>query len=377
MPSQGTGGSDPQGAKPRAMTLKEVASSFVARATVLAICLPFWAMASLTTLVRFLQSPRTFFKYKSLEPAPKDPLPGLKHRFVEANGIRFHTVSTGKVVSNQLMLCVHGFPSMWAEWRNQMAAFRDDYEVVAFDMRGYGDTDKPKGVRNYAIDHLVDDIGSLIPALGYDKCVLVAHDWGAVAAWGVAYYYTNRIERLVVMAVPHPVSMNENLDLEQWAKFWYMFMFQAPLLPELFLTNNEGEQFDAIFKKLPPGCTPRIPQEEIDRLKRAFAQPGAATAAVNYYRALFANMFWIPKWKQQRRVTRRNGVLKVPTLCLYGDRDIAMGTKLLRGMDKYVEDVQVHVFKDCSHWIPEERPEEVNQLMRDFLAGKRIAGSLH
>ncbi len=109
----------------------------------------------------------------------QDPRWG-QHGYITANGIRFHYVAKGPEKA-PLMLCLHGFPESWYSWRYFLAAFSGKYRVIAFDMRGYGETahSEPSyfSASDYCIDNLVEDVRSLIEAFGYKKCTLVSHDW--------------------------------------------------------------------------------------------------------------------------------------------------------------------------------------------------------
>jgi hypothetical protein len=143
------------------------------------------------------------------------------HQYVTANGIKFHYVSAGDN-SKPLMLLLHGFPEFWFSWRYQLKAFSKDYHVVAIDMRGYGETDKPPNKLDYRIELLVQDIAELIPALGHSSCVLCAHDWGGGVAWFVAMKYPELVDRLIIMNCPHFKVFQQNLQRNcgQLCKSW-------------------------------------------------------------------------------------------------------------------------------------------------------------
>ena len=139
-----------------------------------------------------------------------------EHNFIKTNGVNLHYVSQG---SGKLMLMLHGFPEFWYSWRHQIREFAADYRVVAVDLRGYNDSDKPKDIEAYAMSELIADVQGIISALGYENCILVAHDWGGAIAWNFAYAYPAMVEKLIVLNLPHPAQLAAGLKTpEQLAK---------------------------------------------------------------------------------------------------------------------------------------------------------------
>jgi pimeloyl-ACP methyl ester carboxylesterase len=158
----------------------------------------------------------------------------LEHSYIETNGIKLHVVQAGPKSGVPVVL-LHGFLEFWYGWRHQIPALVEaGCRVIIPDQRGYNLSDKPKGVKNYEVFTLAEDIIGLINALGYEKVNLVAHDWGAMVAWTLANKYPERLHRLSIMNVPHPAVMQKFLrrDLEQIRRSWYVFFFQLPWLPE-------------------------------------------------------------------------------------------------------------------------------------------------
>ncbi len=278
------------------------------------------------------------------------------HQYIHANGIQFHYVTEG---SGPLMLLLHGFPECWYSWRHQISQFSKNYKVVAIDMRGYGKTDRPKGKKNYTIDVLVEDVKGLVAALGYKKCVLVGHDWGAIVAWYAAMNsescVDSYVEKLIVMNVPHPQCYMDNLNFNQVLRSWYIWMFQLPVLPELYLKSNDFKWITNQFKS---AVNPEAFSEtDFNAYKDNAAQPGALTAMINYYRNLPAEMM-----KREIRP-----IIQVPTLMLWGEKDQYTSKNSIRGTEKYVKNLELKFLPDCSHWTQQDCPKEVNQHMHEFL----------
>ncbi|MHA1210421.1 MAG: alpha/beta fold hydrolase [Candidatus Freyarchaeota archaeon] len=160
-----------------------------------------------------------------------------EHRFVETNGVRLHCVVQGQ---GKLMILLHGFPEFWYSWRHQIPVMAKYFRVVAPDMRGYNESDKPEGVENYRLDILVEDVMGLIKAFGEEKAIIVGHDWGAIVAWAFAMAHPEATERLIIMNVPHPAVWQEKAKYipEQLQKSWYIFFFQLERVPESYFSRN-------------------------------------------------------------------------------------------------------------------------------------------
>lgn len=278
-----------------------------------------------------------------------------QHEYITTNGIRLHYVTQGE---GPLMLMLHGFPEFWYSWRHLIPEFAKDYKVVALDLRGYNESDKPQQQSAYVMSEFVKDVEGVIKGLGYDRCVLVGHDWGGAIAWNFAYAYPEMLERLIVLNMPHPAKFADGLRTpQQLLRSSYAFFFQLPVLPELFIQSSDYGAIESAFKGMAVNKS-AITQADIEAYKDAASRRGALTAMLNYYRNAFPSM-----------TLRDWSVLQVPTLMIWGEEDTALGKELTYGTEKYVRDFQIRYIPNCSHWVQQERPELVNQYMREFLAG--------
>ncbi|PAX51550.1 alpha/beta fold hydrolase [Brunnivagina elsteri] len=281
-----------------------------------------------------------------------------QHEYITSNGIKLHYVTQGE---GELMLMLHGFPEFWYSWRYLIPEFAKNYKVVALDLRGYNDSEKPQQKSAYVMDEFIKDIEGVIRGLGYDKCILVAHDWGGAIAWSFAYTYPDMIEKLIVLNIPHPDKFAEGLrTLQQMKRSWYIFFFQLPFLPELFIKSQNYKFIETAIKGMAVDKN-AFTQTNIDAYKDAASKPGALTAMVNYYRNIF-----------QPSVKRKWGILEVPTLMIWGENDTALGKELTYGTEAYVKNLQIQYIPNCSHWIQQEQPTLVNQYMRAFLGKNTI-----
>ena len=277
------------------------------------------------------------------------------HDTLQANGIRFHYVTAG---DGPLALLLHGFPEFWYSWRHQIPVLARDHRVVALDLRGYNDTEKPRGSGAYRLLTLIEDVAAVIRGLGYDQCTLVGHDWGGAIAWGVANQYPAMIANLIVMNLPHPVRFFQGLRTPQpLLKSWYVALFQLPWLPEFLLQTANFRAFEALFD-VTLRSRQALTQDDINAYKLAFAKPGAMTAALNYYRNVISTDWLTIQWR----------VLTMPVMMIWGEEDHFLGKELTYGTEEYASDFQIHYIPNCGHWVQQECPELVNQYLCDFLA---------
>ncbi|HXG21934.1 MAG TPA: alpha/beta hydrolase [Methylomirabilota bacterium] len=288
-----------------------------------------------------------------------NPLDSLQHGFAHVNGVRLHYVTQGE---GKLVILLHGFPEFWYSWRHQIPALAQHFKVVAPDMRGYNDSEKPVGVSNYRIDTLTADVMGLMRAFGEEKAIIVGHDWGGGVAWAFAATYPQATERLIVMNCPHPGPLQKHLrsNWRQLRRSWYMFFFQIPWLPEAGIRLNARRFVEQAFR----GMAIRketFPDEDLRRYEEAIKKPGALTAAINYYRAAFRETL--------RHGEREFAQITCPTLLIWGEEDIALGKELTYDMEPYFTNrFEIKYIPRCSHWVQQEQPELVNQYMLEFLA---------
>lgn len=258
------------------------------------------------------------------------------------------------------MLMLHGFPEFWYSWRHQIPEFAKDHKVVALDLRGYNDSDKPPQVADYQMSELIRDIEGVIRGLGYDRCTLVGHDWGGAIAWCFAYAYPELLDQLIVLNLPHPAKFAEGLRTpQQLLRSWYTFFFQLPWLPEWLLQSGDYQLIAEMLNRTAVDPT-TFTSTDLEIYQKAAAKPGALSSMINYYRNALQSGLFQSDW----------GVLKVPTLLIWGENDVALGTELTYGTEAYVQDLTIRYIPNCSHWVQQEKPQLVNQYIREFLAEK-------
>ena len=295
-----------------------------------------------------------------------------RRRVVEANGLRFSILEAGDA-AKPLLLCLHGFPESAYSWRWWLRAFAADYHVVAVDQRGYGGSSAPRGLtsRAYRAAALAADALALVRALGHggSRVTLAAHDWGGMVAWIVARELEARGElaRLVIVNIPHPARFFANLGVAQALRSLYIVAFQVPWLPEWLLSRDDGRPLEGMFLGSAMGVARRdgptaLTRADVAVFKHHLSQPGALTAALNWYRQIFDCSL-----DDFNAAPTPSAPLQAPTLVLWGTRDAALGEELLRGTDRVVSDLRVHRLEGCSHWAQQDHVAECVDAVARFL----------
>jgi pimeloyl-ACP methyl ester carboxylesterase len=281
------------------------------------------------------------------------------------NGIRLHTVSEG---SGKLILFVHGFPEFWYEWKDQLAEFGRDHLAVALDMRGYNLSAKPAEVAAYKARHLVEDLRLLADHLGHERFVLVAHDWGGAVAWNFAAAHPGRLDKLVIVNAPHPVTFARELrdNPAQQRASAYMNLFRSDKA-ERVLSENHCQRLRRMTLDAWAANGGRASEQDHRAYLDAWTQPGALTGGLNYYRASPLH----PPDESGSAIPAINPDafrVSVPTLVIWGERDEALLPGNLDGLEELVSDLRVERIPDGSHWVVHEQPDRVNALIRRFLS---------
>jgi len=294
--------------------------------------------------------------------------PMLKDHYAEVNGVRLHYVSAGK---GPLIIFLHGFPEFWYEWKNQLADFGKDHLAVAPDMRGYNLSAKPSGVEQYQMKYLVEDIRALADHLKHKKFILVGHDWGGAVAWSFAIAHPEYVEKLVIVNAPHPGVFMRLLrdNPEQQKASQYMLMFRSDKAEETLSANNYGMLVNVVLGQgLKSGV---FTEDDKKKYIDAWSQPGALTGGLNYYRAARVGP---PApgagdgGSGNFAVDPAQLMVKVPTLVIWGEKDTALLTGNLEGLDQFVPDLTIKRIPEGSHWVVHEKAAEVDGYIRDFIS---------
>ena len=301
--------------------------------------------------------------------------PKLKDEYAEVNGVRLHYVSAG---NGPLIIFLHGFPEFWYEWKHQLAEFSKDHLAVAPDMRGYNLSEKPADLEQYQVKYLVEDVRALAEHLGRKKFVLVGHDWGGAVAWAFAIAHPEYVDKLVIVNAPHPGIFGRELaqNPAQQKASQYMLMFRGDKAEQTLSANNYMMLVNIV---LGPGLkTGVFTEEDKQAYLKAWSQPGAITGGLNYYRASRVG----PPAPQTGDASGAGDsalpgnfgpdptrfMVKVPTLVIWGEKDTALLTGNLDGLEEFVPQLTIKRIPDGSHWVIHEKPAEVNGYIREFIS---------
>jgi pimeloyl-ACP methyl ester carboxylesterase len=356
----------------------KIASSKLVATLVTSVCLIFSATLSAQQGNSTMTSP--------------SPVEGVSFRFIEANGLNMRIAEAGD--SGPLVLLAHGWPESWYSWRHQLTFLADaGYRVVAPDMRGYGETDKPANVDDYDIVQLANDMVGVLDALGEETAIMVGHDWGSIVAWNSVLLHPDRFTALIAMSVPYGGRAPQS-PLESWKaafgdNFYYILYHNEPggvaeaeydsdprgLISRLYLSPRSPREAPVITDPkrsaggwigrlgAPTGLPDWLTQEDLDYVVGQFEMAGFR-GGVNYYRNFHRN--WeITENLEGVRVT-------VPTLFVAGEGDVVIAGATQEALDNSMSRVAddlwgVVLIPDIGHWVQQEAPQETNAAMLEFL----------
>ncbi len=265
-----------------------------------------------------------------------------------ANGLRFHVVDEGHGFP---VLLLHGFPDTSNLWHAQIAALVEaGYRAIAPDLRGRGQTEKPDRVEDYALSAIVQDVAALMDALGVERAHVVGHDWGAAVAWLVGALLPQRVDHLTVLSVGHPAAGGRP-TLEELQKGWYRLLFQFEGVAEELLQQDDWY----LLREMMHGGG------DADRAIVDLAQPGALTAALNWYRANMPPQRLMASPRLMPRV-------QAPTLGVWSSGDLYLTEEsMLRSADHVAGPWRYERLEDVSHWIPAQVPAQLNRILLEWL----------
>ena len=293
----------------------------------------------------------------------------VTHHYAELPESTIHYVGRGE---GNPILFLHGFPQFWFLWRRQLADLGEDHAVYAADMRGYNLSSAPPDPEAYRMRHLLSDIRGLVEDLGVAPITLVGHDWGGIVSWAFALKHPELLERLVIIDAPPPFTWNRDLrdSPRQREAVNYMIELSKPSPgPEQMLAANDFSMMDQVMQRI-GGSGAQLSNEERTLYQEAWSQPGALTGGLNYYRA--ARMGeqvaagGVPE-EYETRITSQT--VDVPTMVIWGENDSVLLPTLTRGLSEWVPRLRVEIVPGAGHWVPYERPDEVNALIREFVDG--------
>jgi pimeloyl-ACP methyl ester carboxylesterase len=295
---------------------------------------------------------------------------GLEDRYTPPaeDGVRLHYVTRGK---GRPIVFMHGFPQFWFLWRHQLADLGDDHAVFAPDMRGFNLSDKPPDPDGYRMRHLLGDLRNLVEHEDLAPFTLVGHDWGGIVSWAFALKHAELLERFVIIDSPPPFTWNRDLresPKQREAVNYMLELSKPPPEPEQLVSANDFAMLDRMLSMI-GGADAKLSDEERRRYHEAWSQEGAMTGGLNYYRAAhMGEQVAAGGVPEEYEAKIREQRVEVPTMVIWGEKDPALLLGLTRGLEEWIPDLRLEVLTGAGHWVPYERPTEVNRLLREFTA---------
>jgi pimeloyl-ACP methyl ester carboxylesterase len=304
--------------------------------------------------------------------------------FVASNGIRMAVYEEGE---GPAVILLHGFPELAFSWRHQLPALAAaGYRAIAPDMRGYGQTGGPDGVDEYSISKLIGDLHGLLDALQLERAIFIGHDMGAILLWHMAMLAPERIEKLVILNIPHfPRFHSDPIEIfrRKLGDDFYIVNFQDSdeadrafaadpvhffniMMRKNQITRAQFDQLPAPMKVMSlikamqrkgSGGEPLLTTEERDYFAAAFAKSGF-TNPINWYRN------WTRNWQALAGV---DPIIRIPTLFIGAVDDVVVPLEQIEAMRPLVEDLSIEMLQPCGHWSQQERPEDVNRIILQWL----------
>lgn len=321
----------------------------------------------------------------------ESPVAGINFRFIESNGLRMRIAEAG---NGPLILLAHGWPESWYSWRHQILMLAEaGYHVVAPDMRGYGETDKPADVDDYDIEHLAGDLVGILDALGEETAILVGHDWGSIVAWTTVLLHPTRFTALIAMSVPYGGRVAQS-PMDSWRQaygdnfFYILYHNEAEgvaeaeydanpsgLISRLYLSPSSPREPAVITDPLrsaggwidrlgaPLGLPDWLTQDDLDYVVSQFEHAGFR-GGINYYRNFHRN------WEITEHL--EDAKIEIPVLFIAGTRDMVIAgadeERLTATISRATEDLRgVVLIPEIGHWVQQEAPEQTNAAMLEFL----------
>lgn len=270
---------------------------------------------------------------------------------VDSGGVRLKVATAGE---GRPVLLLHGFPDSWHLWSAQIEVLASSgFHVIAPDLRGHGESDRPAEVAAYRMPHLLSDVMAVLAHFSVPRTAVVGHDWGAAIAWNLALRRSEVVDRLAVLSVGHPGAGIS--DIAQRQRSWYMLWFLHPEVAEAVLPQSDW----LAFREWGWGGATSDPL--MDAQITGLTRPGALTAGLNLYRAnIRPDTFYLPAPPPMPHVT-------IPTMGVWSSGDLFLSREQMIGSGHYVDGPWRYEEVPGGHWIPAQAPDALNALLLDFL----------
>lgn len=254
------------------------------------------------------------------------------------------------------MLLLHGFPDCWLSWRYQIPVLSQKFRVVALDLKGFGDSDKPIWRSNYKITVILDELKRFIHTLGGESCVLIGHDLGALIGWYLVHQFPNLVTKFISVSCPHPNMYWDSLDSAkncQWLNF-----VQLPYLPEIDALKEDVKIISQYHKHL------ETKDMYMEAYKYSFSRQEDWSGPINYYRN-----FSFLKVNEESRINST-------VVLIMGNKDKFVKLEGVVKSTEYCEKFYMKIIEGAEHFPHQEKPEVFNRVVLKYLINRTQSDSI-
>ncbi|KAL4090937.1 hypothetical protein QTP88_025695 [Uroleucon formosanum] len=293
------------------------------------------------------------------------------HSYVKVKGVKFHYVECGDP-KGMIVLLLHGFPSCWISWHHQIPALSKHFRVIAVDLKGFGDSDKPSARKSYRVENLINELALFLSMLGVDdqnKCHVIGHDLGALLGWYLVHLWPDCVSKFVAISCPHPNVHWEYLPPSSFFnKNWICFS-QLPYLPEMDALQSDLKIINQCYQHLSKNKQ-SDDSSYIDAYKYTFSRTEDWTGAINYFRNL--PFYRIEPRSNNDSLNKKEDMLQVPCLLITGSKDVSVQIESFIKSTEFLRKPTVRIVDDASHFPHQEQPKVVNDLLTSYLVSVKV-----
>ncbi|XP_068971314.1 epoxide hydrolase 4-like isoform X1 [Bombus flavifrons] len=279
------------------------------------------------------------------------------HSYVKIKGVKFHYVEAGNK-NDPLILLLHGFPDCWLSWRKQIPCLTQHYRVIAIDLKGFGDSDKPAAKSCYKIQVLIEELKQFILTLGVKQCSIIGHDLGGLLGWYMVALYGDMIHKFVAISCPHPNLYWNGRPGDSIFDLKWIHFSRLPFLPEIDALKEDLSIINDAFQHLQLNNA-NNEKDYVEAYKYAFSRKEDWTGAINYYRNL----------PLIRLNTDTRDQISTQTLLIIGNMDPIVTIESVVQSSEYVEKFNVKVISEAQHFPHQQKPDTVNEAILKFFMG--------
>ncbi|CAI6362674.1 unnamed protein product [Macrosiphum euphorbiae] len=293
------------------------------------------------------------------------------HSYVKVKGVKLHYVECGDP-NGSIVLLLHGFPSCWISWHHQIPILSKHFRVIAVDLKGFGDSDKPSSRKSYRVEKLVNELAVFLSLLGVDgrnKCHVIGHDLGALLGWYLVHLWPNFVSKFVAISCPHPNVHWEYLPSSSFFNKNWIYFSQLPYLPEMDALQSDQKIINQCYQHLSKNKK-SDDSSYIDAYKYTFSRTVDWTGAINYFRNL--PFYRIEPRSNNNSLNKEEDMLQVPCLLIIGGKDVSVQIESFIKSTEFLKTSTLRIIDDASHFPHQEQPKVVNDLLTSYLVRVKV-----